>query len=388
MTPAARVQSAIEILDQVLAGAPTEQALIRWARQNRFAGSKDRAAVRDHVFEAVRCKRSFAVLGGTLTGRGLMIGQLREKGENLAEIFNGAKYGPDEISADERAEFGILDQSKDAVRVDLPDWIWVKFEESLSDQAFETARSLRHRSKVFLRVNLRKTTRQQAIEALASEGIEATPHALSKTALEITANPNRINQSSTFKNGLIELQDAASQAVCDFLSLPSSGQILDYCSGGGGKALAMSAATNARIIAHDADPRRMRDLPIRAKRAGVSIEVQEKIAKGSQFDLVLCDVPCSGSGSWSRAPDGKWQITKEKLEIFLSVQANILADCATLVAPAGELAYATCSVLEDENRFQINSFLETNLDWRLVEDRQFLPLDGGDGFYIARLTRE
>src|SRR5210317_1341961 len=171
MTPAARVQSAIEILDQVLAGAPTEQALIRWARQNRFAGSKDRAAVRDHVFEAVRCKRSFAVLGGTLTGRGLMIGQLREKGENLAEIFNGAKYGPDEISADERAEFGILDQSKDAVRVDLPDWIWVKFEESLSDQAFETARSLRHRPKVFLRVNLRKTTRQQAIEALASEGI-------------------------------------------------------------------------------------------------------------------------------------------------------------------------------------------------------------------------
>jgi 16S rRNA (cytosine967-C5)-methyltransferase len=386
MTPAARVQSAIEILDEVLAGAPTEQALIRWARQNRFAGSKDRAAVRDHVFQAVRCKRSFAVLGGAETGRGLMIGQMREIGGDLSEIFSGTKYGPDALTEDERAEFGKLDQSQDAIKVDLPDWLWEQFEESLNDKAFEAAQSLRHRSKVFLRANIRKASQQQALAALANEGIEAIPHWLSKTALEVTANPNRINQSSTFKEGLVELQDAASQAVCDFLSLPKSGQILDFCSGGGGKALAMAAATNARIVAHDADPRRMSDLPNRSKRAGVSIEIQEKIAKGSQFDLVLCDVPCSGSGSWRRAPDGKWLLTQEKLDGLLKVQAKILADCAELVVPGGELAYATCSVLKDENRVQINTFLKSNSNWRMVEDRQFLPQDGGDGFYVARLT--
>lgn len=386
MIPAARVQSAIEILDEVLAGAPTEQALIRWARQNRFAGSKDRAAIRDHVFEAVRCKRSFAVLGGAETGRGLMIGQLREKGQDLSLIFSGTKYGPDEISEEEYAAFGDLEKSNDATQVDLPDWLWAQFEESLNDRAFETAQSLRHRSKVFLRVNSRKASQQQALAALANEGIEAIPHWLSKTALEVTVNPNRINQSSTFKDGLVELQDAASQAVCDFLSLPKSGQILDYCSGGGGKALAMAAATDARIVAHDADPRRMNDLPNRSKRAGVSIEIQEKILPGANFDLVFCDVPCSGSGSWRRAPDGKWLLTQEKLEKLLKVQAGILADCAELVAPGGELAYATCSVLKNENQVQINTFLNANTEWCLVEERQFLPQDGGDGFYVARLT--
>jgi len=87
MTPAARVAAAIEILDMVGDGTPAEQVLTRWGRSNRFAGSKDRAAIRDHVFDVLRQKRSAAWLGGAGTGRGLMIGLLRAQGVDLDTIF-------------------------------------------------------------------------------------------------------------------------------------------------------------------------------------------------------------------------------------------------------------------------------------------------------------
>jgi 16S rRNA (cytosine967-C5)-methyltransferase len=89
VTPAARVSAAIEILDEILAGSAAEKALTNWARRSRFAGAKDRAAIRDHVFDALRCRRSFAALGGGETGRGLMIGELRAANADLSDIFSG-----------------------------------------------------------------------------------------------------------------------------------------------------------------------------------------------------------------------------------------------------------------------------------------------------------
>ncbi|MEL6957534.1 MAG: RsmB/NOP family class I SAM-dependent RNA methyltransferase, partial [Pseudomonadota bacterium] len=81
MTPGARVAAAIEVLDDIRAGRAAEVALSGWGRAHRFAGSKDRAAIRDHVFQALRCKRSYAWRGGAETGRGLMLGWAREAGK-------------------------------------------------------------------------------------------------------------------------------------------------------------------------------------------------------------------------------------------------------------------------------------------------------------------
>lgn len=387
MTPAARIQSAIEILDQVLSGAPTEQALIRWARGSRFAGSKDRAAIRDHVFDAVRCKRSYAALGGSETGRGLMIGALIAQEIEPGDIFSGQKYAPQALSSAEIESFRDLDSIPEAQRIDLPDWLWEKFQSSLGAEAWDTANALRDRAKVFLRVNVRKASIDQAIESLKKSGIEAVPNGLSVTALEVLTNPRQVHLSQAYSDGLVELQDAASQAVCDFLNLPDQGCILDYCAGGGGKSLAIAARSSAKIIAHDADPKRMSDLPIRAERADVSIAVKANIAPDEKYNLVFCDVPCSGSGSWRRSPDGKWSLTPEKLDNLLTVQSGILDDCAKLVTEGGELAYATCSVFSDENSAQIGGFLKRNAEWSLISERQFLPSDGGDGFYVARLVR-
>lgn len=387
MTPAARVQSSIEILDTILAGMSSEQALIRWARSNRFAGSKDRAAVRDLVFSAIRCRSSFAFLGGSLSGRGLMVGSLISVGSDVQDVFNGIGYGPVELTDDEKQALQSLEDIPVETSVDLQDWVWEKFQKDLGDVAQATAMALRHRAALFLRVNAKKCSLPKAIALLKDDEIEATPHPLSDTALEVIQNPRRVAQSQAYKAGFVELQDAASQAVCDFLNLPSEGAILDYCAGGGGKSLAMAAKTNARIVAHDANPDRLKDLPVRAKRASISLEIIDNISDNAQFDLVLCDVPCTGSGSWRRSPDAKWSLSPVALAALNTTQSEIIEKASTLVKPKGELAYATCSVFACENRERIDAFIANNPKWSLIEDKTFLPQDGGDGFYVARLTR-
>jgi len=157
MTPSARVQAAIVILDAIATGTPAEKALTGWARKSRFAGSGDRAAIRDHVFQALRCRRSYACLGGAETGRGLMIGALRAADMDLSEVFNGQGYGPEPLSEEEAGQnhppFG---EGED---YDLPDWLIPLFNKSLSDEAKVISQALRQRAPVMLRVNSRATTR-------------------------------------------------------------------------------------------------------------------------------------------------------------------------------------------------------------------------------------
>ena len=188
------------------------------------------------------------------------------------------------------------------------------------------------------------------------------------------------------------MQDPASQAVVEaLLPVARDARILDYCAGGGGKALALAAATGRPVSAHDADPRRMADIPGRAERAGVTIDCLTTVAvgAGAPWDLVLVDAPCSGSGAWRRQPAARWMLTEDGLAELLGTQAGILDAAATLVRPGGRLAYATCSLLRAENRDQVNAFLSrVGGDWTVLDDRVFSPLDGGDGFYVAQLKRE
>lgn len=383
MTPAARLSAAIEVLDRVLAGAPAEQALVNWARASRFAGSGDRAAVRDLVFDALRCRRSFAALGGAETGRGLVLGGLRAAGVDPAPLFTGAGHAPAALTAADAGQ-----DPQGAAALDLPDWLAPQMQADLGADFAAVAETLRHRAPVFLRVNLARGTRAQARAALGGEGIETAPHPLAETALLVTAGARRIAASAAYGAGVVELQDAASQAVTEALPLADGMKVLDYCAGGGGKTLAMAARARLRIAAHDADPRRMRDLPARAKRAGVKVTLLETpaLAGAAPFDLVLADVPCSGSGSWRRAPEGKWLLTPDRLAQLVGIQSKILRDAAALVRPGGWLAYATCSLLSVENGAQIDGFLAQG-GWEQVLRRRLTPLDGGDGFFVALLQR-
>lgn len=382
MTPGARAAAAIGVLDRVLAGEPAEKALTNWGRASRFAGSGDRAAVRDLVFDALRCKRSFAALGGGMTGRGLVLGGARVAGLESA-IFTGEGHAPSVLTT--------ADAGRDPVgaeALDVPDWLLPEVEASLGADTAPVLRAMQHRAPVFLRVNLGKTSRDGAVAALADEGIVAVPHLLATTALEVTGNPRKVQVSQAYLSGLVELQDASSQAVVEALPLADGMRVLDLCAGGGGKTLAMAARARLTLFAHDIAPRRMADLPGRAQRAGVTVTLLEQPEAKAPYDLVLVDAPCSGSGSWRRDPEGKWALTAGRLTELRGIQAQVLARGAAMVGPGGTLAYATCSLLDCENSDAVTAFIGGCPDWGLGKTLRLTPETGGDGFYLALLTRD
>ena len=331
MTPGARVQAAIEILDRIIGGMPAEQALTGWARRSRFAGSKDRAAVRDHVFQTLRCRRSHACLGGAETGRGLMLGKLRAEGADPDAVFTGQGHAPAPLTVAER-QAGRTPASE-GERLDLPDWLVPMFHASLGPTAETAARLLQRRAPVTLRVNIRLNSAREAIEILKESGIETSPVESVETALAVQEGGRQITASRAYLEGRVELQDASSQAAMAAIPLPAGARVLDFCAGGGGKVLALAARGEGKWFAHDVDAGRMRDLPDRAARAGVAVTCLGPGTAGREapFDVVLCDVPCSGSGTWRRSPDAKWRLTPDRLEELVGLQAGILQEASTLV---------------------------------------------------------
>jgi 16S rRNA (cytosine967-C5)-methyltransferase len=259
--------------------------------------------------------------------------------------------------------------------------------ESLGPDLSPVAQALRQRAPVFLRVNSLRATLAQAIAALQAEGIAAEPHDLADTAVTVTEGARKIQTGQAYLSGLVELQDAASQAVVNALPLRDGMRVLDHCAGGGGKTLAMSARARVTLFAHDTFPARMRDLPVRATRAGAKVSLTDQPEKLAPFDLVLADAPCSGSGSWRRDPQGKWALTPERLAQIVRVQDDILDRIAPMVAQGGVLAYATCSLLRIENEDRIAAFLSRTPGWRLLQSQRYSPMSGGDGFFLAQLTQ-
>lgn len=392
MTPEARIAAAIEVLDGVIGGMAAEQALTGWARGHRFAGARDRAAIRDLVFDALRCRRSCLARagGGTETGRALMIGWVVAAGRDPEAVFTGEGYAPCALDPSELARLAAAtpEPMGDCVALDCPDWIAPRLRRALGAGFAAVLGRMRERAPVFLRVNALRAGVPDAEAALAAEGIGTRRVEGVGLALEVVANAQRIRQSRAYRDGLVELQDISPQAAVAALPLRPGMRVLDYCAGGGGKSLAMAARGVAAIVAHDADPGRMADLPARAARAGVTIETAATAdLAGRHFDLVLADVPCSGTGTWRRTPDAKWRLTPARLDELCRLQAGILDRASRHVSPQGHLAYMTCSLLDEENGDQMAAFLARNPGWRLVEDRRFTPLTGGDGFYSALLTR-
>jgi 16S rRNA (cytosine967-C5)-methyltransferase len=270
---------------------------------------------------------------------------------------------------------------------DIPDWLWPSFADSLGARASDVAEALRSRAPVHLRANLARTTREAAEARLRVDGIETVPHAAADSTLEIVSGARKLRQSQAYSEGLVELQDAASQAVVAALPLRNGLRVLDYCAGGGGKALAMAARAEVDVFAHDIAPERMRDLPDRAARAGARVTLLSPGTVHGRFDLVLCDAPCSGSGAWRRDPDGKWRLTRARLDALTRIQIDILHHAADLVTEGGTLAYATCSVLAEENDAQIEGFLGVAPGWVCTRRDRWLPDEGTDGFFLAQLTR-
>lgn len=383
MTPAARHQAAIEVLDAMAQQAlVAEQALLKWSRGARYAGSTDRAAVRDIVFSVLRARNSCEILGNGSSGRCLVLGALRLWQSDPSRIFTGDTYAPERLNTDERHW---LQQPWPELPCDVPAWLVPVLRDSLGDELDLYLETMRHRAQIFLRVNPRKTTPEMAIQTLEEEGISTRRHPSVPGALHVTAGERKIQQSKAFATGMVELQDAGSQALVLQMGVERWHRVLDYCAGGGGKALAIAPHIDAPVVAHDASKDRMKDIPTRARRAGVQIDTT--IRPAGTFDLVLCDVPCSGSGTWRRTPDAKWRITPYKLHDLNAQQTDIIENARHFVGPEGRLIYVTCSVLRQENEEVVYAFVKKHPDWNILRCENIRPSELGDGFFLGILSR-
>ncbi len=390
MTPGARLSAAIELLDAVLAGEPAERELTRWARASRFAGSKDRAAVRDLVYDGLRRRRSLGWRGGGDSGRAILLAHQADEGTDLAALLTGEGFDPAPLSAAEQAALARdLADAPEPVRLDYPDFLHDELAASLGADFEPVLAAMQARAPVDLRVNTLKTNANAATVVLARDGVMVAPHPLARNALRVLENPRAVGNSRAYTQGMVELQDASSQVVVETAGVRPGMTVLDYCAGGGGKTLALAAALQGRgrLMAWDANPRRMADLPERARRAGAEIRIlsdAECAALKPVCDLVLVDAPCSGTGAWRRKPEGKWRLTPEALAAFPPLQDAILDAAAARVRPGGLLIYATCSLLARENEARAAAFADRHPGWRPDGRRRLSPLDGGDGFFIAR----
>ncbi len=392
MTPGARIAAAIGLIDAFLAGSdPMDRMLTRWGRENRYAGSGDRRAIADLVYDGLRRLRSASWAGGERepSGRAAMIGLLRQAGRDPATLFDGKGHSPEPLTAEE-ADARLPDPPA-PVALDYPDWMDDLLRTSLGADMAPVMAAMQERAPVWLRVNTLKASPADAIDVLSEDGVSAEPAGDERApaALLVSEGARRVAASRAFAEGLVEVQDLSSQVVATMAGASPGEVVLDFCAGGGGKTLALGAEMQGqgRLLVHDADERRLADLWRRAERAGLNPERGDPVSLAGACDLVFADAPCSGSGAWRRNPDARWRLTAERLAKLTALQDEVLDQAAACVRPGGRLVYATCSMLNCENAERIAAFLARQPDFTAGAETVLRPPEPGDGFYFRCLAR-
>ena len=384
MTPAARVQGAIELLDLIISavrgqGASADRIIAEWFKTRRYMGSGDRRAVRELVYGAVRACGEIPV-----SGRAAML-RLGQGDGALIALFDGSNHAPAPIAPGEAvASAGIA-----------PRWLEAKLADS--GIAGDEAAVLLGRAPLDVRVNSLKPVPDLPILGETTQAPDA---------LRFPAG-TPVEQWEAYQTGRIEVQDTGSQLCCLALAARPGETVIDLCAGAGGKTLALAAAMDnrGRLIAADTDRGRLSRLVPRAARAG-ALNVETRLLNpgleagvladlAGQADAVLVDAPCSGTGTWRRNPEVRWRLSPAELARLAALQLRLLDLAATLVRPGGRLIYVTCSLLDTEGADQAEAFLLRHPEWRA--QRPELPAgtprgaglrltpahDQTDGFFIA-----
>jgi 16S rRNA (cytosine967-C5)-methyltransferase len=386
MTPQARVQAAIEILDEIIAaargqGAPADRIITQWFRTRRFAGSKDRRAVRDLTYGAIRACGPVPV-----SGRAAMLRLAQDRAELLG-LFDGSAHAPAPLAAGEAVAQGGL----------APAWL----EQRLRESEIAGEAMVQGRSALDVRVNALKADRATIILPEAGEPLPS--------AQGLRFAPNTpVETWDAYQQGLIEVQDGGSQFVCEAVEARPGETVIDLCAGAGGKTLALAAAmgNTGRLVACDVDRSRLSRLGPRAERAGVVIaetllmnpgrEMEALAPLMGKADAVLIDAPCSGTGTWRRQPEARWRLTDAELRRICDIQARLLDLAVGLVRRGGRIVFVTCSLLDEEGAGAFDAFLARcaaveaepvlgalgrprGAGLRLCPDH-----DGTDGFFVGR----
>ncbi|MBL0329751.1 MAG: methyltransferase domain-containing protein [Bacteroidetes bacterium] len=391
------VSAVIETLQQIFVqGVYADKAVEQVLKQNSRWGSRDRRFIAENVYEMVRWWR---FLVHTL-----------DKGDgtdtpHYYELF-AAWQLLKEVELPDWEEFKGIEKThilKNAEQVkktrkyreSIPDWLDEVATRELGETVWEKEiHELNKEAQVVLRVNTLKTNSVQLKHLLAEQSIETFPVGDYPDALVLVKRQNLQNLTE-YKQGLFEIQDASSQLIAPFLDLKEGMTVIDACAGAGGKSLHMAAMINntGNIISMDVEERKLLELKKRADRGGVRIIKTQLINDAALLklkntaDRLLLDVPCTGLGVIRRNPDAKWKLSLEFIEGITKTQQQILQNYSQLLKPGGVMVYATCSILPSENQRQVETFLEKNKNFELIEDRKILPSEGFDGFYMAKLKK-
>ncbi|MFN3517746.1 MAG: RsmB/NOP family class I SAM-dependent RNA methyltransferase [Novosphingobium sp.] len=387
MTPQARVQAGIEILDLVIGaarggGASADRIIADWFRTRRFAGSKDRRAVRELVYGAIRACGAVPD-----SGRAAML-RLAQDDPALASLFDGQGHGPAPIMPGEPVAKGGIAPA------------WLEAQLAASGIAGADAAALLGRAPLDVRVNTLKADRESIVLPEPGEWL-AAPQGVR------LPSGTPVEQWDAYAQGLIEVQDGGSQIACLAVAAQPGETVIDLCAGAGGKTLALAAAMagKGRLIACDVDRPRLSRLAPRAERAGawlIETRLLNPNREGAALadlagraDAVLVDAPCSGTGTWRRNPEARWRLSPPEIARYGAIQARLVDLAATLVRPGGRVVFVTCSLLDAEGVDQAEGFLARHRGWRA--QLPALPAgsprgagwrlspraDGTDGFFIA-----
>jgi 16S rRNA (cytosine967-C5)-methyltransferase len=434
VTPGARIAAAIDILSAIDAAArPADDTAADYFRRRRYIGAKDRAAISTQVYAVLRHRsaldwwvgREGNGVADRVRGRVIAVLSLGEgrTADFIAANFDGGRFRPATLAPAEQTLAKRLagrtlhhPQMPRAVANDLPDWLEPKLAEIYGPALETEMEALNGPAPMDLRVNRVKGDRDAALRELAAVGLHAEKTRWSPLGLRLK-NRAPIAGLGLFKDGLVEVQDEASQVAAILAGARPGMRVVDFCAGAGGKTLALAAAMNNRgkLIACDTAAWRLDRAGQRLRRAGITNVERRPLSTerdpwvkrhAKTFDRVFVDAPCLGIGTWRRNPDAKWRSTPQDLAELTIRQHDILASAARLVKPGGRLVYATCSLLREENEAQAEAFLAENPDFlpypvtRAWEEAIGGPCPAGDylrltpakhgtdGFFVAMFERK
>jgi len=336
LTPGARIAAAIDILEAIGdASIPADDAAANYFRRRRYIGAKDRAQISAYLYAVLR-HRAVIDWWTIRASRGEIMPNPRSRimgavllvdhwaPEEVAKSFDGGRFRPAPLSRDEeRLVLGLAGRTLThpemprAVANDIPDWLEPFLAKLYGKQLETEMAALNASAPLDLRVNPLKADRDTARRALAAEHIEAEPTPWSPLGLRV---PHRVPLAGTaaFKEGLVEVQDEASQIAALLADARPGMRVVDFCAGAGGKTLALAAAMRNRgkLVACDTAEWRLERAGKRLRRAGIS-NVERRVLSSERdlwvkhhaksFDRVFVDAPCLGIGSWRRNPDAKWR---------------------------------------------------------------------------------
>ncbi len=396
MTPGARIQAAIELLDEIERqpadedAPPADAVLNAYFRSRRYIGAKDRRAIGDAVFQTLR-QRGYidwlltAELGLPAENRFRAMWTFAVHGgispDQILAACDGSRYHPAPLPHDQARRVRLLDQGVMetpptlAEQASIPAELVPEVERQFGADAWAEMIAFTQPAPTDLRVNTLKATREQAAAALAQAGVKTAPTRYSPIGLRLETRANLFNLAP-YRNGWIEVQDESSQLAALLVEAKPGMRVLDLCAGAGGKTLALAAAmgNRGRIIACDVWERRLARMAPRIARGGariiktVRLDPQGKAYdRLGAFDRVMIDAPCTGSGTWRRRPETKWRLTRN-WRINIETGQHMLLDGggAPFVRPNGRLIFATCSILPAEGRQIVDAFLADHKGWRII----------------------